>query len=197
VYPRSPRPEPCTVTDEDPVAIAFAFRATLIDIASVLNGFVAVPATCPTVTVMRRVPLTPAGTKAIICVSDPHDLALHPRHGTAFALSQLVASLALWLKRIPGVFPTDAKSAPRIVIVADPVLGLFFRWYVALMDGLSIDAPPVKDPDCCPIVTLSDSERDRPGAVVLETPSEVRIKQVLRKVIMRRNSDVRAFLPMY
>ena len=95
------------------------------------------------------------------------------------------------------MFPTDAKSAPRIVIVADPVLGLLFRWYVALKEGWSIDAPPVKDPDCCPIVTLIDSERDRPGAVVLETPSEFRFKQVLRKVIMRRNCDVRAFLPMY
>ena len=78
VYDTSPMPDPCTVTDPDPVPARFTRRVTLTAPRSAVHACVMVPTRSPDVITTRRVPPSPCPTRHLTDVSDSHAVPSHP-----------------------------------------------------------------------------------------------------------------------
>jgi len=74
----SPRLDPCTVTDADPVPAWFKRRAKLTLLASIEYPSDMLPKRSPAVTVVRRVPPAPCPTRHRTDVSESHSVPSHP-----------------------------------------------------------------------------------------------------------------------
>ena len=77
-YATSPSPDPCTVTDADPVPARFPPPATLTQPESADHAWLRLPDLSPTVTTPRRVPRAPCPPMHLTDVSDSHSVPSHP-----------------------------------------------------------------------------------------------------------------------
>jgi len=107
----SPRLDPCTVTDADPVPALFSRRITLIDPKSTENVCDRLPDRSPTVNTDRRVPRAPWLTMHLTDVSDSHSVASHP----------------VCPSRTVAVNATSPSPAPCTVTDVEPVPALLAR----------------------------------------------------------------------
>jgi hypothetical protein len=107
----SPSPDPCIVTDADPVPARFDFRVALKLTTSVEYMALAVPSLSLAVIAIRRVPWIPRPTRHPTDVSDSHSVPSHP-----------VCPI-----RPIAVSDTSPSPDPCTVTDADPVLALLLR----------------------------------------------------------------------
>ena len=78
VYATSPSPDPCTVTDADPVPARFPPPTTLTQPESADHAWLRLPDLSPTVIATRRVPRAPCPPRHLTDVSDSHSVPSHP-----------------------------------------------------------------------------------------------------------------------
>ena len=74
----TPRPDPCTVIDAEPVPPPLARRTMLPTDTSSDTAIVKLPPLCPTVITARRVPRTPCPAVHLTAVSDSQSVPSHP-----------------------------------------------------------------------------------------------------------------------
>jgi len=118
----SPRLDPCTVTDADPVPALFSRRITLIEPKSTENACDMLPDRSPDVTVTRLVPPDPCPVRHLTDVSESHSVPSHP----------------VCPDRTMVVNATSPRLDPCTVTDTDPVPALFSR-RITLIDPKSIE----------------------------------------------------------
>ena len=125
----TPRLDPCTVIELDPVPARFCRRITLTPPTSSDHPCVTLPPRPPAVITTRRLPLAPYPARHLTDVSDSHPVASHPVFPT----------------RPRAVYATSPMLDPCTVIDAAPVPALFCR-------RVALTPPPMSDDHAC--VTL-------------------------------------------
>jgi len=126
----SPRLDPCTVTDAEPVPALFSRRITLIDPESTEEACDMLPDRSPAVTVTRRVPPAPCPVRHRIDVSDSHSVASHP----------------VCPDRTMAVNATSPRPDPCTVTETVPMPALFSR-RITLIDPKSTENACDRLPD--------------------------------------------------
>ena len=138
VIPTSPRLDPCTVTDADPVPALLSRRIVLMDPTSTEYASDMLPDRSPAVIVTRRVPRPPCPARHRTDVSDSHSVPSHP-----VCPDRTIA--------VTAVSPTPA---PCTVTDADPVPARLYP-SITLITPASIDITAVPLPDRSPAVIVT------------------------------------------